>query len=129
MHEVFVQLIRNEHRLKDQYPSSLLYRMATNICLNIIRSESRRPETVVDDKLIALANYEEPESSWNARDILQKLFNKEQESTRTIAVLHYLDGMTLEETAKEVGLSVSGVRKRLRVLRQRLREFEEVTHA
>ena len=30
----------------------------------------------------------------------------ERESTRTIATLHLLDGMTLEEVAKEVGMSV-----------------------
>jgi RNA polymerase sigma-70 factor (ECF subfamily) len=129
MHEVFVQLIRNENRLKDEYPSSLLYRMATNICLNIIRSESRRPEVTLDERIMAIANYEEPESGWNARDMLEKLFKKEKESTRTIAVLHYLDRMTLEEVAREVGLSVSGVRKRLRILREHVHELEEVENA
>ena len=48
-------------------------------------------------------------------------------STRTIAVLHYVDGWTLEEVAQEVSLSVSGVRKRLRVLRQHLHGIEEGT--
>jgi RNA polymerase sigma-70 factor (ECF subfamily) len=33
--------------------------------------------------------------------------------------------MTLEETAREVGLSVSGVRKRLNALRKTLRDLEE----
>ena len=32
--------------------------------------------------------------------------------------------MTLEETAREVGLSVSGVRKRLRALSSALQELE-----
>ena len=36
----------------------------------------------------------------------------------------YVDGMTLEEVAAEVGLSVSGVRKRLRVLKERVRGLE-----
>ena len=58
--------------------------------------------------------------------MLGQLFAKEQESTQTIAVLHLLDGMTLEEVAAEVGLSVSGVRKRLRTLRSRLKELQEV---
>jgi RNA polymerase sigma-70 factor, ECF subfamily len=40
-------------------------------------------------------------------------------STRVMAVLHYLDGLTLEEVSAEVGLSVSGVRKRLRGLQER----------
>jgi RNA polymerase sigma-70 factor, ECF subfamily len=33
-----------------------------------------------------------------------------------MAVLHFVDGLTFEETARQVGLSVSGVRKRLRQL-------------
>ncbi len=42
-----------------------------------------------------------------------------------MAVLHYVDGMTLEEVASHVGMSVSGVRKRLRLLKQRSRAWEE----
>jgi DNA-directed RNA polymerase specialized sigma24 family protein len=36
-----------------------------------------------------------------------------------------VDGMTLEEVAAHVGLSVSGVRKRLRLLKERTRVREE----
>ncbi len=128
MQDVFVQLIRHENRLKDEYPSSLLYRMATNVCLNIIRAQSRRSEVQADENLMAIAAYEEPESGWIAGDLLQRLFKKEKESTRTIAVLHYVDGMTLEEVARETKLSVSGVRKRLRNLRRHVHELEEVDH-
>ena len=45
-------------------------------------------------------------------------------STGTIAVLHLHDGLTLEQTADAVGMSVSGVRKRLRKLRAALVELE-----
>ncbi len=38
--------------------------------------------------------------------------------------MHYVDGMTLEEVAGEVGLSVSGVRKRLRTLKARVEGME-----
>ena len=43
----------------------------------------------------------------------------------TIAVLHHLDGRTLEQVAEVVGLSVSGVRRRLRVLRRDLADLEK----
>jgi RNA polymerase sigma-70 factor (ECF subfamily) len=39
--------------------------------------------------------------------------------------LHYVDGMTLEQVANEVSMSVSGVRKRLRGLRASLQELEK----
>ena len=41
-----------------------------------------------------------------------------------MAVLHYVDGMTLEQVARECGLSMSGVRKRLRGLRASLQALE-----
>ena len=40
-----------------------------------------------------------------------------------MAILHYLDGYTLEETAKKMNMSVSGVRKRLRALRAKAIEI------
>ena len=59
-----------------------------------------------------------------ARGVLDKLLGYEPESTGTIAVLHLHDGFSLEEVAREVGMSVSGVRKRLRGLRHTLTEME-----
>ena len=60
-----------------------------------------------------------------ARSVLARLFARDDDgSTQTMAVLHLVDGMTLEEVAAEVGMSVSGVRKRLRRLRADLVELE-----
>ena len=42
-----------------------------------------------------------------------------------MAVLHYVDGMTLQEVSTEVGLSVSGVRKRLRGLKERAKHLHK----
>ena len=127
MQDTFVQLIRYKNRLEDEAPSSLLYRMATNVCLNRIRSSSRKPEVSSDDLLSRIAGVDEPEARVTARNLLSRLFSREKVSTRTIATLHLVDGLTLEETAREVGLSVSGVRKRLRPLRGRLIEIQGET--
>lgn len=126
MQDVFVQVLRNASRLEDRAPSSLLYRIATNVCLNRIRSEGRRPEDPSEELLLRIASAEDPEQRLGARAMLAKLFQHELESTRTIAVLHLLDGFTLEEVAAEVGMSVSGVRKRLRGLRRHVEELEKV---
>jgi len=64
------------------------------------------------------------ETSAGNRDLLNRLFKKHPENSRTIAVLHYIDGMTLEEVAAEVNMSVGGVRKRLRSLKNTLIELE-----
>lgn len=126
MQETFIKLVRYRERLDDRAPSSLLYRMATQVCLNRIRSAKRRPTTSDDGLLERIAAARDGESQSLAADALARIFGREHESTRVMAVLHLLDGMTLEEVAEEVGLSVSGVRKRLRGLKARVSELEGV---
>ena len=99
--------------------------MATNLCLNRIRDAKRRKTTADRDLLEQIADSEDAEGRIEARLVLARLFGRQRESTRTMAVLHYIDGMTLEEVAAEVGMSVSGVRKRLRGLRASLQELEK----
>ena len=124
MQDVFVQLLRNKDRLEDRGMSSLLYRIATNVCLNKIRSRRRRPEDAASELLVRIADASGDEAQVEARSMLDRVLGREPVSTTTIAVLHLHDGMTLQEVADAVGLSVSGVRKRLRKLKASLRELE-----
>ena len=126
MQDTFVQVIRYQHRLDAEAPSSLLYRMATNTCLNRIRATRRRPEDADTDLITKIAVLPDSAGQPIARLLLERIFAQESESTRTMAVLHLLDGMTLQEVADEVGLSVSGVRKRLRALKAHVAELEGV---
>jgi RNA polymerase sigma-70 factor (ECF subfamily) len=125
--DVFVRLIEHRRSLRGRYPSSLLYRIATNVCLNRIRDRTRDPVTPDEKLLKAIAHAGPPGGGSEARLLLDWLFNRHPASSRVIAVLHYLDGLTLEEVAVETGLSVSGVRKRLRRLREAMREFQHET--
>ena len=122
--DVFVQLLRRRSHLEVRYPSSLLWKMATNLCLNRLRDRRAAPEAVEDETLVRLARLEDPGPPAEARFTLRRLFARHKDSTRLIAVLHFVDGLTLEQTAREVGLSVSGVRKRLRGLRETLLQME-----
>jgi RNA polymerase sigma factor (sigma-70 family) len=117
-HDVFVQLLRNRDRLTGAHPSSLLFRIATNLSLNRIRDRRGDPDLPGDELLQRIA--ERPDL--DAPLLLDRLFQRHPESTRTIAVLRYVDGMTLEQVARECRMSVSGVRKRLRALRLTLVE-------
>ena len=135
MQDVFVSLIRSEDRLRDEAPGALLLRVATNVCLNRLRGERRRPEDAHDDDDLALRIAKaddgggDAESRTLARSVLGKLFGSDDPlaaSTRSLAFMHLVDGMTLEEVARESRLSVSGVRKRLRSLKGRLAELEGV---
>ncbi|MDH5718823.1 MAG: hypothetical protein OEZ22_14445 [Spirochaetia bacterium] len=39
MHDIFVKVLKNENKLKLDYPSSLIYKITTNVCLDIINSK------------------------------------------------------------------------------------------
>jgi RNA polymerase sigma-70 factor (ECF subfamily) len=123
--DVFVRLLEHRERLQARYPSSLLYRIATNVCLNRIRDGGRRTATSDDDLLQRIASAETPGAETEARSMLDRLFARHPASSRTIALLHHLDGLTLDQVAEVVGLSVSRVRKRLRGLRHTLVALEK----
>lgn len=127
MQDVFVQLVRKQEGIEDRGLSSLLYRMATNTSLNLIRSRKRRPEDADSDLVgrIAMAPRQAGGLA-GARLMLDRIFANEQDSTRAMAVMHLLDGYTLEEVARNFDMSVSGVRKRLRTLKAHVRELEGV---
>jgi len=124
--EVFAKLLLNKRQLKNQYPSSLLFRISTNTCLNMIRDHRNRHLFDSEDTLESIAAYDESEKKVLMQDILNKIFKKEKPSTREIAVMHFVDGMTLQEVAAEIGLSVSGIRKRIREFRARAKSRREI---
>ena len=121
---VFLRVFERWDSLDVSQPSSLLWNTATRLCLNRIRDKKRRGlDCNTSELLLSIACADDEQDSFEAKNLLAKIFSREQESTRTIAVLHYVDGMTLEETAREVGLSVSGVRKRLRGLQAKVKKI------
>jgi RNA polymerase sigma-70 factor (ECF subfamily) len=124
MHDVFVQVLSHSDDLVDQAPSSLLFRIATNVCLNRLRARKRRPEDGDPALLDEIAEHTNPQARSAARSVLDALFRHEPANTALIAVLHLHDHMTLEEVAAEVGMSISGVRKRLAKLRAKLHHLE-----
>lgn len=121
---VFLRVYERMDTLDLSQPSSLLWNTATRLCLNRIRDKKRRGLDCDSSELLLTIACAEEDDSYEAKGLLAKIFSKEQESTRTIATLHYVDGMTLEETAETVGLSVSGVRKRLRTLQAKIKNLE-----
>lgn len=125
MQEVFVKVLQKSDVLDDRAPSSLLYTIATNICLNELRKNKGRFVNDGNEMLEMVAGIENHEELVITGHFLDQLFENEKDTTRTMAVLHYVDGYTLEQTADMMEMSVSGVRKRLRGLRERGLAFKE----
>jgi len=120
MQDVFVRILERKDRLNGVC-SSLFYTVATSVCLNKIRSDKIRRGPQIDNLLDAIAdnNTAFHEEVTDTVLLLDNIFTDTKEDTRTMAVLHYVDGLTLEETAVEMKMSVSGVRKRLSGLRKK----------
>jgi RNA polymerase sigma-70 factor (ECF subfamily) len=93
---------------------------------NKLRARRRRPEDPRSELLWQIAAADDAESRGAARNLLDRLFANSPASSGTIAVLHLVDGMTLQEVADAVGMSMSGVRKRLRALRAEVTALAEV---
>lgn len=122
MHDVFVEVMRRRDTLRGGSPVSLLVTTATHVCLNRLRTERRHPEDREEELLLAIADQsdESPESRAVARRMLDRIFDRASPSVRLIAVLHYVDRLTLKEVAAQAGLSVSGVRWHLKALEERV---------
>jgi len=127
VHDVFVNLLRAQPRLHGQYPSSLLYTMATNICLNRIRRNKRESlmDITVEGESLSFST-DEGFDQVEAEMILEAILKDESEMNRAICFMYHADGMTLKEIGEAVGLSTAGVHKRLEVFKSRARlKFRE----
>lgn len=126
MHEVFLKVLSSQKRLHGEYPSALLYRIATNVCLNRIRNEKKRSLNAYLDILHNTDFFENQEATVSARNLLAYILEKEKETPRQIAVMYFLNGMTIHEIAETINLSTSGVHKHLDKLRQKIRDKGEI---
>ncbi len=117
MQDVFIRLIERKEKLSS-ICSSYLYTIATNVCLNKIRSDSYRngPEFDVIAEIVEDQRSSSIEEKIENSIILDCIFSERDSRDREIAILHYVDGYTLEETAAKLKMSVSGIRKRLNKL-------------
>ena len=117
--EVFLNLVRWEAKLRDRFPSSLLYTMATNVCLNRLRRRKRETLFHVSGEEETLLRIDEGYDQIEAELLMDVILKDESETNRAICFMYHVDGMTLKEIGEVVGLSFSGVRKRLEAFRSR----------
>lgn len=116
-HDVFVAVLKAAPRLEDRGLSSLLFTTATRLCLNALRDRARRPEEATDDDwLQQVAALDDPTARTWMRITVDRVFGRVPDETRTVAVLRFVDGMTLDEVADAMNLSPSAVRRRLAAL-------------
>ena len=110
--------------------SSWLYRIASNVCLDFLRSRSRHPQISLsgadeDDRTA----FELPDMSQNPEEQLMKKLSMEAvrrglgqlpEQQRQILVLRELGGLSYAELAQTLGLEEGTVKSRIFRARKRL---------
>ncbi|MBN1221922.1 MAG: sigma-70 family RNA polymerase sigma factor [Candidatus Aminicenantes bacterium] len=121
MHEVFLKILSHRNRLTGQYPSALLYRIATNVCLNRIRNERKHSLKDYLDILQNISFFENQDQEASTRKLLGYILENEKETPRKIAVMYFVNGMTIKEIAETMRLSIAGVHKHLEKLRRRIK--------
>ncbi len=114
--ETFARVIRNYDSFRQESsPLTWMYRITTNYCLNRLRDrrgharkhENHREE-LGGDGLTRVDFGAELDAK-----TLRQLVAGADEETRAILLHLYFDDMTREEAAKQVGISVPTLRKRL----------------
>jgi RNA polymerase sigma-70 factor (ECF subfamily) len=109
--EVFVRLVKDMARLEDR--ESVLpwiYRVATNHCLNVLRSERRHGDSVQAEELPLAA----PEQAdFPTRSLARHVLVQFDEGTQAVAIGVLVDGMEHEELARALGISRKTVERRL----------------
>ena len=115
LHEVFVKVLENIDSFReDASPSTWLYRITTNHCLNRLRNSKRREELWLEhgESAFPTRNKANQEKALLLRVVWQTL----PEELVQIGTYYYLDGMTHAEIARVVGVSRRTVGNRLDVL-------------
>lgn len=129
--ETFIKAYRALSSFRgDSKFSSWIYRIASNVCLDFLRSRSRHPQvslsTVDEDDR---ATFELPDMRQNPEEQLMKKLGMEAvrrgleqlpEQQRQILVLRELGGLSYAELAQTLGLEEGTVKSRIFRARKRL---------
>ncbi len=131
MQETFLSMVKNIHQFSgDSKLSTWLYRVVANHCLMLARSENKYGFTSLDDEdsLIdesSIADWKvTPEKVTENKElkiILDEAIQKLAPEYRIVFLLRDVEGLSTEETAKIVELSVPAVKSRLHRARAFLR--------
>ena len=116
--EVFVRTLKHARRFRrEASPTTWLYRITTNYCLNVLRDSarhSRKLQVEVGPRTSAAESVPHPDLRLTIVKVLSRLPRELGE----IAVYHHVDRMSHEEIAAVIGVS-------RRTVGNRLKEFQE----
>ena len=118
VHDAFVKYIRSPISFVDEsHKRAWLIRVTVNRCKDMLRKRSIRDHLPLDEAYNIANNTE-------SVDVVL-LMSQLDEKYRLALALHYLEGFSVDETAKILSLSVSATKMRLMRARQMLQQIIE----
>ncbi|MBR2957480.1 MAG: RNA polymerase sigma factor, partial [Clostridia bacterium] len=115
VHDVFEKYINTSPEFKDsEHEKAWFIRVTVNRCHDLLRKRSKRNHEAIEAAYdIAHEDSEEPE--------IFRIIHSLPEKHRAVIVLHYLEGYSVEETARLLKVTVSAVKMRLARGREQLK--------
>lgn len=118
VHDVFVKFMQNTPQFENEnHEKAWFIKTVSNKCKDILRKRKIRNHASLDD----VTNIAEMQNS-DVSNILAAL-SLIDEKYKEVIVLHYLEGLSANETAKALGISLSAVKMRLMRGRESLKNI------
>ncbi len=115
--EVFVKVYLALHRFRGESAfSTWIYRIATNHCLNFLRSRKEFLELTEHEAVVPVSR---------ARDSFRDVLGRVPRAAQALLLLKFRDGYTYAEIATRTGLSESAVKMRISRARAQIMEYKE----
>ncbi|MBE7037161.1 MAG: sigma-70 family RNA polymerase sigma factor [Ruminococcaceae bacterium] len=137
--EVFVKIFRFIDSFNGQSSfSTWLYRIASNVCLDLLRKAKRQPKDTVsiyqendegEEYSIAIEDtepdpYERAQLS-EAQKVLKEALNQLSDEHKQVIILRDIEGLSYEEIAEAMGTAPGTVKSRINRARQMLKKLLE----
>lgn len=123
-HDAFLQALAPLAKLdREEERVALLYRISTNVCLNLLRNRQRRGARWLADVSSLRPEAHEAAAQSDARlDVHALLERAGDDTTRSLVLFVLLDGMSQGEAAELLGISRATANSKLMRFRERARQ-------
>lgn len=126
--EVFIRVMLYGSSVQEEkIPLSWLYRTAERCCFTRLKKRKREPPEKTDEFSNTLAVPDGQEQR-EALELVLRFFHRLDDQLKQVALLHYVDGLSQERIAKELGWSRRTVGKKIKKLRQRGKRLQKSSH-
>ncbi len=117
--EVFERMLTHSSEFRGEArPTTWVYRITTNLCLNLIRARSQREAKPADEASAAEPTTSDSERT-ETRDLLRRWVEHLDEREAVVATLLFVDGLTQDEVADTLGLSRKTIGREVEAIRRK----------